>query len=180
MFLGTITLPSGALGISSDWDALVHELKTGAQAPCNLIVSVESPPCECADDCSCSDPEADILCLYKGTGQDRKLVGMEAVFSTPELMDRAAAALHVSGVSFDNPNYLSALSAIHAALRAEIAQWAPEGGSVTHGSLEASNKVSLGDAYMWPELELELDGCLDAVWFLDEQGALARLQLLLV
>jgi hypothetical protein len=181
VLLGSSNLASGAFGISSRWDALVEEIQSGTHADCNLIVQIETLLCLCEDDgCACTLARADIVGLYQGSGENRSLVGIEAVFSTPELLERAAAALHVSGVGPENQNYSAALDAIHAALRSEIAQWAPDNNGIEHGTLYSDDSILLGDAYMWPDFDLPLKGTLKAVWFLDDHEALSRLQLLLV
>jgi hypothetical protein len=184
--IGKLPIHSAVLGITSSWDALAHELETGVHDDANLVIELPTDYCDCdldIDDdgvtpCGHGIHQLDVIGLWN---EDRsQMYGVELVFFTPELSQRAADALAASGITPENASYAKTLDGIHAALRAEIAQWAPASDGVTDGSMRFEGDLCLGDAYLvtQPQFEIDLHGDVSLVWFLDEAGEIARLQLI--
>ncbi len=166
---------SGVFGIATAWEHLDAELRAPGTHDNLLFLDIDLDMCACDDECSCNAQRIDILGLFD---ESETLVGVELVFATPELLSRAADALYISGVSPDNPHYQEALAAVHAALRAEITDWAPETPGTIHGHIEADGELHFGDAYIGADASLELSGKLEATWWWAETGELARMALL--
>jgi hypothetical protein len=184
--IGKLSIHSAVLGITSSWDALAHELETGVNNAANLVIELPTDYCDCdldIDDdgvtpCGHGIHQLDVIGLWN---EDRsRMYGVELVFFTPELTQRAAAALAASGVTPENPSYPRALEGIHDALRAEIAQWAPVSEGLKDGSMRFEGDLCLGDAYLLtePQFEIDLRGDVSLVWFLDDSGELVRLQMI--
>jgi hypothetical protein len=144
--IGTVVCDSGTFAISRSWSSLRQNLTaqhTLEETDTIALVELPNHPCD-GETCdgSCTQHIIPVLELR----HEDTVVGVEFVFSAPELHAHAHRALAEVGVNPSDPKHASVYDSIVATMWANIAEWEPTGECV-FDSIAGGEHLCVGDPY---------------------------------
>lgn len=137
---------SGTFAISRSWHSMYQNLATQhilEETDTLALVELPNDPCD-GETCdgSCTQHIIPVLELREGD----TVVGVEFVFSAPELQQPARLALAEVGVNPEDPKHDQVLESIVATMWSNVAEWDPAGECV-FDSIAAGEHLAVGDPY---------------------------------
>lgn len=144
--IGTVVCDSGTFAISRSWSEMHQNLATQhilEETDTIALVELPNDPCD-GETCdgSCTQHIIPVLELREGDSA----IGVEFVFSAPELQAPARRALAKAGVNPSDPQHAGVLDSIVETMWTNVAEWDPAGECV-FDSIAAGDHLAVGDPY---------------------------------